>query len=303
MTVRREQGNVPVSSDTGSRPRSFAKLVAIAVCAALAFAGFAALGTWQLQRLKWKLALIERVEQRVHAAPVPAPGPERWQQVSAQSDEYRHVRVTGTFLPEFTTKVQATTVLGSGFWLLTPLRTADGNLVLINRGFVSAESADQVRDQPRTEAPRAGERGTAVKNGTTTVTGLLRMSEPGGGFLRKNDAVANRWFSRDVKAIAAARGLAGVAPYFIDADAKQEAGDVADDASTRPVGGLTVVSFQNNHLVYALTWYALALMAAGAGVWVVRDERRAMRRAAAASDRINKESHEARRNGIPRERE
>jgi surfeit locus 1 family protein len=40
------------------------------------------------------------------------------------------------------------------------------------------------------------------------------------------------------------------------------------------VGGMTVVSFVNNHLVYAVTWYALALMMAGATVWVVRHERK-----------------------------
>ena len=53
-----------------------------------------------------------------------------------------------------------------------------------------------------------------------------------------------------------------MAPYFIDADAT----NVAPDA---PVGGLTVVSFPNNHLVYAITWYALAALVAAAAVWRV----------------------------------
>jgi surfeit locus 1 family protein len=88
--------------------------------------------------------------------------------------------------------------------------------------------------------------------------GLLRLTEPKGGFLRSNDAVANRWYSRDVSAIADARGLAHVAPYFVDADAKPNPGGF-------PIGGLTVIRFANNHLVYALTWFALAIgLAAGA---------------------------------------
>ncbi len=33
-------------------------------------------------------------------------------------------------------------------------------------------------------------------------------------------------------------------------------------------GGLTVVSFRNSHLVYAVTWYVLALLSA-AGIVVV----------------------------------
>ncbi|MEN3367615.1 MAG: surfeit locus 1 family protein [Burkholderiales bacterium] len=257
MTDSKEQRRELVSQDAGPRRRSFASLLTLALFALIAFAGFIALGTWQLQRLQWKVALIERVEQRVHAAPVPAPGPERWPHVNAASDEYRHVRLTGTFLYELTTRVQATTELGSGYWLLTPLRTAEGYVVLVNRGYVAP---DRTRG-----TPDAFEHQSAA----VVVNGLLRLSQPGGGFLRKNDPAGDRWYSRDVQAIAAARGLINVAPYFVDADASK--GSAGADA---PVGGLTVISFQNNHLVYALTWYALALMVAGAGLWVVREERR-----------------------------
>lgn len=263
MTDGSERGRGPVSQEAAPRPRSFTALLALALCAALAIAGFAALGTWQLYRLQWKLALIERVNQRVHAAPVAAPGPDRWPQVNAEADEYRHVRLTGTFLYDLTTRVQASTELGSGYWLLTPLRAADGNLVLVNRGFVPAGAA-------------AGERqdDAAGRAEVRTVTGLLRMSEPGGAFLRHNDPGAGRWYSRDVKAIAAARGLTDVAPYFVDADAWNDPAAAGPD---RPVGGLTVIRFHNSHLVYAITWYALALMVAGAAWRVGREERRQRR--------------------------
>ncbi|WP_409032292.1 SURF1 family protein [Janthinobacterium sp. CG_23.3] len=258
----------PAGPGARARPRPAFLRIVLALLAGLACAGLLALGTWQLQRLQWKLALIERVEQRVRAAPAPAPGPERWSQVTAASDEYRRVRVAGALLHGLSVRVQATTGLGAGFWLLTPLCGADGNIVLINRGFI---------------APRAGERPVAAQTPApavcdpasaagepVVVTGLLRISEPGGAFLRQNDAAGNRWHSRDVAAIAAARQLARVAPYFIDADAKSAAGAGRE----RPVGGLTVIAFQNNHLVYALTWYALAMMLVGACVWVVRLERR-----------------------------
>ena len=239
-----------------SQPRSAAIRVLLAGFAVLVFAALMALGTWQVKRLYWKLDLIDRVEQRVNASPVASPGPERWAQLARQSDEYRRVRVKGTFLPASTTLVQAVTDLGSGFWLLMALRTQDGSVVLVNRGYVpSARSASQFK---------AGRSGAD----TVTVTGLLRISEPDGGFLRKNDPVAERWYSRDVQAIAAARGLSGVAPFFIDQDAAMNA------AGAYPVGGLTVVAFSNNHLVYALTWYALALMVAAGGLWALRHESR-----------------------------
>ena len=238
--------------------RSAAVPVVLGVLGVLVFAALVALGTWQVRRLYWKLDLIERVDRRVHAEPVASPGADRWDRLTRQSDEYRHVRLTGIFLPQSTTLVQAVTDLGSGFWILTALRTAEGNVVLINRGYVPsvATAAPFKTSQPATGPDRV------------TVTGLLRMNEPGGGFLRKNDPAVDRWYSRDVVAIAAARGLSHAAPYFIDQDA------ALDAPGKYPVGGLTVVSFPNNHLVYALTWYALALMVAGGGLWAVRYEAR-----------------------------
>jgi surfeit locus 1 family protein len=262
-----------VSQETEPSLRSNTTRIVLAVCAALLFTGFAALGTWQVYRLQWKLALIERVDQRVHAAAIPAPAPDCWAQVSAENDEYRHVNASGVFLHELSSKVQAVTELGAGYWLLTPLRQEDGSVVFINRGFITeAQSKVIFSDQAKVNSPVLGNGERVV------VTGLLRINEPGGGFLRKNDTVGDRWYSRDVQALAQAHNLSPVAPYFIDAEAdKGNASNSADTALIRPVAGLTVISFHNSHMVYALTWYALALMVAGAIFWVTREERKARR--------------------------
>ncbi|MYM98609.1 SURF1 family protein, partial [Duganella vulcania] len=108
---------------------------------------------------------------------------------------------------------------------------------------------------------------------TVTVTGLLRLGEAGGR-LRANEPARNYWYTRDVQAIARARGLPAVAPYFVDADAAPGAPEEGE-----PLGGLTVVSFVNNHLVYAVTWYALALMIVGGAAWVVREGRKSKKQA------------------------
>jgi surfeit locus 1 family protein len=161
--------------------------------------------------------------------------------LSAPDYEYRHVRLTGRFEGGANTLVQAVTELGGGYWVLTPMRDDGGFTVLVNRGFVPQERKAEFQQESGPRSP-------------TAVDGLLRVSEPGGGFLRSNDPAANRWYSRDVVAIAKARGLAEVAPYFIDAE--------ASGAADWPRGGLTVVTFRNSHLVYALTWFALAAMLA-----------------------------------------
>jgi surfeit locus 1 family protein len=240
----------------------------MALGAVVLFSIFVALGTWQVQRRTWKLELIARVQERVHAAAVPAPAVAEWPRVNAANSEYRHVRVSGTFLNDSETLVQALTDLGGGFWVLTPLRQADGSVVLINRGFVPPERRARA-------AHGAGEPTMAA-----ALTGLLRISEPGGSFLQRNDPAQDRWYSRDVQAIAAARGLTHVAPYFIDADAQVSAQRPAGDTGApevdgaAPVGGLTVVTFRNAHLSYAITWYALALLVVVATWIAIREERR-----------------------------
>lgn len=209
----------------------------LALCLLL-FPLFTGLGVWQVERRAWKLDLIARVDARVAARPVPVPPASAWPTIDPRAEEYRRVSATGTFLHDSETLVDALTERGAGAWVVTPLRT-DRGTILVNRGFVPPERKD-----PATRA--AGQR-----PGTVTVTGLLRAPEPGGRVLRPNRPDENRWFSRDVAGIATARGLGPVAPFFIDADAAPNPGGY-------PVGGLTVVRFRNTHLIYALTWFGLA---------------------------------------------
>lgn len=258
--------NVAGESDERA-PRSMAALAGLATLGLLLFVSFVALGTWQVQRLGWKRDLIARVDSRVHAAPVAAPGPDTWSRVTARDDEYLHVRLHGVFLHDSQTLVWTATDRGSGYWVMTPLRTDDGAIVLVNRGFAPPDWC--------------GAKGQCAPggNGKVTLTGLLRMSEPS-GFLRHNDPARNSWYTRDVQAIARARGLSRVAPYFVDQDA---AAPVTSQPSW-PEGGKTVINFPNSHLSYLITWYLLALMVLAAAIYVGRDEYRLRRRFRAAQD-------------------
>lgn len=200
-----------------------------------------ALGIWQVERLTWKRALIAQVDARLAAAPTAAPA------TAAAGDAYRRIVARGVYQPRRDSFVQAATIYGPGYWVLTPLVVDRRGTILVNRGFVARRAAP---------LPPAGQ---------VAVIGLLRLSEPGGGFLRSNDPAADRWYSRDVAAIARKRGLHGVRPYFIDA---------AETAPGGPIGGLTVVRFRNNHLSYAVTWFILAGMAIAGFLYWLRLERR-----------------------------
>ncbi|NBZ87746.1 SURF1 family protein [Stagnihabitans tardus] len=201
----------------------------LVVLSVLGVALFLALGVWQVQRLAWKTALIAEVDMRLASAAVPA--------TEAGAPEYTRLTVKGRYLAR-QILVKAVTEEGQGDWVMTPLTTDQGWTLWVNRGFLP--------DGETLPPPPA----------QAEVTGLARDSQPGGGFLRANDPTADRWFSRDVAAMSAASGVQAVG-WFLD----------AETGGPLPVPGLTVVEFRNSHLIYAVTWFALALLLAGGAWW------------------------------------
>ncbi|MBS7542101.1 SURF1 family protein [Ancylobacter oerskovii] len=231
------------------------------IASGLAFAVLVSLGVWQLERLAWKESLIAKVEARIHEAAVPAPEEQDWGTVDFDDDEYRRVSVAGRFRHDL--EVQVYTLAdqtpdgggGPGYWVITPLVTAEGAAILVNRGFV-----------PMRLKPPAS-RAEGQVEGVVNVTGLIRMPEEGGLFTPQNDPGKDAWFVRDPFAIGEAKGLLRVAPFLIDADG-------AGNPGGWPQGGMTRIAFPNRHLEYALTWFGLAASLAGVGAAVLWRRRR-----------------------------
>ena len=223
--------------------------IVFSVVVIIAIVLLTSLGLWQVRRLAWKNELIARVDARVAAPAVAAPPAVA--AVTAKHDEYRHVTVRGRFLNAAEAQVYTVSDYGGGYWVMTPLKRDDGSIVFINRGFVPIDKQDpKTRTKGNTDAE-------------VTVTGLLRMPEVKGWlFSQANDPANDRWYRRDIAAIARARHLGPVAPYFIDADATPNPGGW-------PKGGLTVIHFPNSHLMYAITWFSMALGLVGVSVWLL----------------------------------
>lgn len=218
-----------------------ASLVALAILISL--------GTWQLQRMAWKNSLIAQIETRAHGEPGTIVPESAWTAWRAENDEFRKVRVTGTFLHQYEAPVYGLAPAqrgapAQGYYLVTPLKLSSGALVMVNRGFVPMELRDPAA---RAESRPAGE---------VTVTGLVRAPEMRNPFTPKDDPSRNLWFARDPQAVAAAHRLERVAPFLIDADATSNPGGW-------PKGGQTILNLPNNHLQYAVTWFGIALTLVG----------------------------------------
>jgi surfeit locus 1 family protein len=200
----------------------------------------AGLGTWQIQRLHWKEGLIAQRRAGMTGPPVALPET----LTAANGLEFHHVRLDGSFLNTAELYHHAISPGGKpGFNVVTPFKLADGNIVLVDRGFVPKDRRD-----PATRA--AGEIA-----GPTIVTGLLRIpANNSSWFTPANQPAENLWFTMDLPAMARADRLDHVLPVYVDADAGQVPGGY-------PIGGQTNAGLPNDHLQYALTWYGLAGLA------------------------------------------
>ncbi|MGE0667297.1 MAG: SURF1 family protein [Sphingomonadales bacterium] len=210
-------------------------IVAILVCTAC--------GVWQLQRMAWKHGLMNRIEQRIDAPevelPAAIPNPDEW--------EYRHVRVTGSFLHGKESYLPAQSTRGNyGFQVITPLERPDGAIVLVNRGWIPDDRRDPAS---RPEGQVEGE---------TTVSGIVRLPWRQTWLARHvmppPDLKQKIFFEGDLEDMAEVNGIE-VLPVFV------EAGE-APNPGGWPKGGQTVLKLSDPHLSYAIQWFGFAITAA-----------------------------------------
>lgn len=222
-------------------------LIAPGLASLIALAILISLGVWQVERKTWKEGLIARIVAQSRAEPVALPAPGAWNEAA---DEFRHVRLSGHFLNDKETLVHGLAAGETpgralqGYYVITPLMRDDGGTVLVNRGFVP------------TELKRQDDRKNGLIEGETTVTGILRASEPRTLFVPEPDPAKGEWFNRDVPGITAARHLTDTAPYLVEADA-------VPGQTSWPRGGQLRVDLPNNHLQYAFTWFGIAACLVG----------------------------------------
>lgn len=204
------------------------------------------LGLWQIERKAWKESLIATLEQRLAQPPVPLPGAEIWPSLDRTTWEFRRVRFAAELQHAQEALVYTagsplrTDVSGPGYWVFTPARPSGGGAVAVNRGFVPQDRRDpQARTQGRVP-------------GTVELTGVLRWPEERSWFLAADDPARNLFFARDPQAMADAKQWGAVAQFYVDLETPIPPGGL-------PRPGPLAVNLRNQHLQYALTWFALAV--------------------------------------------
>ena len=221
------------------RPYPGITIASVIVLAILCFLGF-----WQLERRDWKLALIAQVDRNMTAPPVSL---DDALAMTPDAAQYRRVRLDGHFAHDRESYVFTTDAGAAVYHVLTPFITDDGRTLMVDRGEVPRDRLD-----PATRAA-----GNVA--GPVQVVGVWRVPDAPGSFTPPPDSTTHIWYARDLAGMAEVQELTLAAPVVIEAGA-------APNPGGWPRGGRTVVTFRNQHLSYAVTWFGLA--ACLVGVWL-----------------------------------
>ena len=216
-----------------TRPRPVAWFFFIA-----AFGTCVALGTWQVERLKWKEGIIAALaEANAQEALTTLPSDES----ALKPLQFRKVTLTGTWQGGTEFHIAPRYWKDKfGYAIITPFTLADGRVVLVNRGWVPAKQKD-ASTRPETQV-----------KGHTTINGLVRVGAERNTMSPPNQPEKNIWFGRDVAAMADAAKIKNIIPAMVDIVGKQ-------DAKNLPVPSDGTIRLKNDHLSYILTWYGIAL--------------------------------------------
>lgn len=197
------------------------------------------LGSWQVVRLEWKNHLIEERQARWTAPAMALPSD------LSETDALLHRRVSasGRYLHDKELFLPGRSYKGTGgVGVVTPFLLDDGRGVMVYRGWAPATMQDtETRRESNPEGP-------------VTIEGVIL---PGGWrgsdwVEPANNVEGNAWFFVDPPEMARWAGLENpVLPIYL--------GLYRDDPEAYlPFTPPPPMELRNDHLQYAITWYALA---------------------------------------------
>ena len=209
------------------------------------------LGVWQVQRLHWKMALIEAAEAAENQPHAPIKTV-----LADPAPEFRKVMMTcrGLNTAPFV-QMRSIDEGEPGFRLISACPLEDGRHVLVDRGFIGGETDERPKVDADSTMP------VAFTGVVRAVSKPSSMTPPPEGLL---------FYGRDNAAMAKALGVEGeVSPWLVYADRPINP-EVAALRTTVPPA-----AFSNNHAGYAATWFGLAVVLIGVYIGLLR--RRLMR--------------------------
>jgi surfeit locus 1 family protein len=228
----------------------------IAVASIIGIIILVSLGVWQVQRLQWKQNLLANIAENQAAPPLTLDAALKAVEAN-ENVEFRRVTTRGTFMHEAERHLLSIMDGKPAWQIVTPFQSEEGVVVLVDRGAV----LEDLRD-PATRA-------TTNPQGVQTMTGIIRLRrESQSLFAPDNDPEKNLYYWWDLPSMM--RDADPPANSRIALFVLQQAPLANDTGFPRPQP--VAVNISNNHLQYALTWFALAAVLAVFAGLLIRQE-------------------------------
>ncbi|KAG8929094.1 surf-like protein [Tulasnella sp. 419] len=207
------------------------------------------LGTWQVQRLRWKTKLIEELEDKLERESMSLP--KQINMAALPEFQFRRVTVSGTWDHAHSILVGPRTKDKQvGYHLITPLiRGSGASTILVDRGFVTQQQAES--------ALKKGSDGSEVQ-----LIGMLRSQPERNAFTPENKPEKGEWHWVDIQQIVDYVGGKGgsVQPVLVEAIFDGNVVDMMRSIRDGiPVGRAPTVDIRNEHMSYIVTWYSLSV--------------------------------------------
>jgi len=187
---------------------------------------FCSLGSWQLYRLQWKQDLISQINSGLNSKPI--------EYTNQITKNYQRVKASGRY--DFSNQIYLYSLNDKGqpgYDVITPFLIPNKKNILVNRGWIKKEF--KYSDK--------------INYNSKNIQGLMREVSKGNIFTPENDIENNIWFLIDLDEINNLTGLKFNKLILY----------LEDNEITAPNPKKITIDLPNNHLKYAITWYAISV--------------------------------------------
>ena len=195
------------------------------------------MGSWQLYRLDWKNKIISEFNDQFNSEIIPYNPIDFY----PEKVKYKRVELSGNYLHDKEISILGKTYEGNaGFHIITPFKTENGKIILVNRGWVPKKYVNPL------------DRKFSLHEGEVKIIGIIRLPQKKGYFVPHNEPENGFWFTVIPNEIFKHLKLNGEKVFFVDL--LREQGKLSI-----PIAIEGKIDLPNNHLQYAITWYSLAI--------------------------------------------
>ena len=207
------------------------KLFLSLIYSSMALLILVSLGTWQLERLRWKTDNLSSMKESLSLPPLKITG-----QVIDNIDQYsfRRIQLTGNYLYKDNITIYSKVFNKKvGKHLIVPLETQYG-IILVNRGFIPSDFNIE----------------NNIKSGEISINGIVKFQQKINYFTPNNNIIKNEWYYININEVSNFLSLPLLNFYIVEENNIEE---------KYPVGSQYNINIPNDHLQYAITWFSLAL--------------------------------------------